>query len=251
MFVVLKLKKAETDILKRVKAVIRGPDITSDRIYYKGDAVYFSVTVPIYKKEIPWQHIQNHCRRLCDRVVLPIGITPPEDSEIRQYSSEHFEKLMLFNTMVEYIKRHGPAPTVSTLCLVDNDGSLCNELSRAVGLFSAINVITQNRQAYESICKSILDNYGLSVSFYPGIPNGENTVVFSPDAEKIPVFFKGTLFCKSSAYLPDCNVIKCARVKLTDKWAQLTPENTDPLTFLSAMYELSGVSELHGTVYEV
>ena len=39
MFVVLKLKKAETDILKRVKAVIRGPDITSDRIYYKGDAV--------------------------------------------------------------------------------------------------------------------------------------------------------------------------------------------------------------------
>ena len=198
MFVVLKLKKAETDILRRVKAVIRGPDITSDRIYYKSDAVYFSVTVPLYKKEIPWQHIQKHCRRLCDRVVLPIGITPPEGSEIRQYSNEHFEKLMLFNTMVEYIKRHGPAPTVSTLCLVDNDGSLCNELSRAVGLFSAINVITQNRQAYESICKSILDNYGLSVSFYPGIPNSENTVVFHRKQIKYPYFSKAHCFVKAA-----------------------------------------------------
>lgn len=251
MFIVLRLKEADTHITSRIRTFFRGPDIVFDRVYYKGDVVYCTAEAQLHKGEIPWQYIEKSCGRLCSGFVLPLGVTVPENSRIKQYRSKHFEKLVLFNTMIKYIKKHRPEPTNSTLCLVDSDGSLSYELLRTVDMFSGINIITQKPEAYESICKIIFDNYGLSVTLYPEVDNTENTVAFSIDGDKIPTFFKGTLFCTNSTFLPDCKVIKCSSLELTTQTERLIPENTDPLTFLSAMYELSGVSELHSTVYEV
>ena len=204
----------------------------------------------LHKGEIPWRFIENSCRNLCERFILPEGITPPPKSRIKPYKSHSFETVLLFNTMLHYIKLIKPDPVHSALCLEDENVVLSHLILKAVPYFSKINIITKNKTGYSAVCDKILDTWGLSVTLTSEpCHTDENAVIVSAKAETVPLLFKGTVFCNRNISAPDCFVVKGTAPELSDNIKAVMPDGVDPFLFSAALYELSDVYELSDTRY--
>lgn len=250
MFAVLQIKKGDTGIKSRIKNFFSPPSVEFRKVHLNNIPVFFTVEATLHKGEIPWRFIENNCRNLCERLILPQGIIPPSKSKIKPYTSQSFETVLLFNTMLHYIRLIKADPAHSYLCLEDTNAVLPSLLLRAVPFFSQINIITKNKTGYSAVCNKILDNYGLSVTLTSEpCYTDENTVMVCTNAETVPLLFKGTVFCNRNIPSPDCFVIKGTSPELSDAIKAIMPDDIDPFLFAAALYELSDVCELSDTRY--
>lgn len=219
-------------------------DITKQSVPEGDD--YYRVTVTEYRGQIPVAETAEKLKRLKGSVIFDINFPYDENVRCLEFHPEALPSILLFNTFIDYMKGLSlPAEKIS-LTVYDKIGVYADTLEQTVGLFSKIEVYTENLTAYQKTTEVLMDKFGLSLPVAQ-VPTGKapkSTVVLCPGRVPFTDFFEGLLFtdcdlpvacsCKVSGYdvlLPSC-------------YELLRPQGIDRLTFASALYEKCNVSSL-------
>ncbi len=236
MFAVLKVTNSDTSLKGRIRNFFFSPEINVQKILYNSEPSFYLFTAQKYKNKIPWKEIENMCKKLKVKLILPKGIKLPENSKISILKNNSCELKLLFEKMLNTLKVIKPDVTRSSLCVIDKDGILSSEISKAVRFFSKINIITESKASYNKQADLIMDKWGLSVTFIDEVLyKDENAVIVCKSASDVPLIFGGTVFCNGNVSAFDCNVVKTTYEDIPEDMRQILPEGVDGIVFMTAV----------------
>lgn len=216
------------------------PQISFTPVLYKGKPLYYLVELKSHKEKINWGLLQKSCTSYRNRLLLPVHCNIPESIRLFSYKKATSEIILLYNTMLRYIKEQKISSQTLSLCLCDENAVIADKIISAVPCFSKINIVTNNSHLYTDVSEYIMKNHGLCLTFsHRPLYTDENALLVCREAEHIPLNFKGTVFCNHNIPSPDCTAVKSNTISMPDELQKIIPKNIDPLHFLSAVYEFS------------
>lgn len=216
------------------------PQISFTPVLYKGKPLYYLVEMKASREKPGWDLLQRLCISYRSRLLLPVHCNIPESIRLFSYKKTTSEIILLYNTMLRYIKEQSISSQTLSLCLCDENAVIADKITSAVPCFSKINIVTNNSHPYNDVSEYIMKNHGLCLTFsHRPLYTDENTLLVCREAEHIPLNFKGTVFCNESIPAPDCTAVKGSKILMPDELSSVIPTDINPLHFLSAVHEFS------------
>lgn len=246
MFGVLKIEERKTGLINRIKYIFNKPQPLLEKVTVKNGAPFFAVTIfENTDGTIDYNEIYRILGRCAKRLVISRDTDFTETRDVGLFRPSLLPYLLLFNSGVKLSKKYTEEQQTNklTLGIIDLDGILKERIIPLVQIFANIKIITDNPLNFEPVCDKILSEWGLPII----ITDNENGVA---DCDFIlsPFIIPNSVFSNCCAIRNSENGaltrFSGEGVTLPPEYSQLIPENTDPLIFASALFELCGVNSL-------
>ncbi|MCL2507664.1 MAG: hypothetical protein FWF05_00665 [Oscillospiraceae bacterium] len=238
MFVILQIGERKKDVLSRLKERFSPEEPGLSKIAVRNGAPFFILRVRRRKDGVPWAEVKSAAGKGAARMLYTSDDRPPESMKLRAFEPDRLPFWGIWNSAAGLLKNSGVNPPELRLGIVDCEGELCGELSRAVMLASVVRVVTRKTRLYEAAAEKMMERYGASV-----------------------------LVGSDEAFVENCNFVvrkeglaigghgsSCAVTgsgfELPAEYAGLRPENVDETLFACALYECCGVRALGKQPFE-
>lgn len=238
MFVLLNVTE-ENSIKNKLRDMFLSPQISVERIETPNAAPFFRMNCKKYRGIIPFNTIIAVSGRLKDRIIAPKSMVLPKDSGIKLYSSDVLKRRLLMNTSVKILQKVTCNRNDIALSIVDEYGKHYDLLENFVSLAGEIKVYTQYESKYSSVCKMIMEKYGLLVTVIPKTKfSDEYGIVISHDSKQVSPYFKGVLFTNDVSS-PECSTaVRGINVDISDYIKFPICEFNDNTDVACALYDL-------------
>ena len=234
MFAVLKEKDREKGVIKRLSSIFKNPiNITCEQV----DSVSFH-TIEIKRRfsKINWKKAAEICGKYKNGIIFA-GIVPPPEYGIHEYCSKNYMKKVMLNTIVSAVKKTKKKANKIKICFADPDGTQTGQAVSLLSIAGTVQILTNNRAAYESIENEVMEKYGTAFSItcipacmcrfdYLYMPSGDGEC-------KYPLIFVKDIFNKY--------MINESCVKLPEIYKKSLPKNVNEAAFAAALYETSNI----------
>ncbi len=196
----------------------------------KGGAPFLRLTVTPSAKGIDWALAERAVGRNGSFALLTDGIEPPHGCQIRRFVPEILPLKIMLNTAAKQLKDE-QAPGRSLL-IRDEKAVLAAYVDRIALCASQIRVQTEQPQAYYEASARLMERFGAAISV---CPISSETEPFDAAVANQPV--------RSAKVNYDVQSLLDGKIPFTvpEEYLRLCPEQIDPLLFLCALYECSGV----------
>lgn len=241
MFTVLQIEEKTTGFFQKMRERFRPTKPFLQRVEVKSGAPFFILRLRKEKGEIPWDKVAYHAGRTAKRLVIPDGITPPEDSGISPYTPEYLPFILLFNTALKGIKKDLSEPNLRRMTVIDKRGILARHIEKAVDYVGEITIMTDNRERYEAVAEKILKDTGAVIRLVEEPDTFANYLI----AEDIRNFStQAKVYCLNHEEVKAEDIIRFENISLPPEYEELRPVSISAITFASALYEMCGVTRL-------
>lgn len=244
MFAVLKLLPREKGLRARIRERFEKSEPTVTQIPVKSGAPFFSVEMRIGRDGADWTALAAMLGRCAKRLLIEDGIVLPESGIVKRFVPERLPSILLFNSAVQLMENSGLPPVNCSCTLIDKTGIFCSALHKLIPLAASVRVVTDQIESYEAAAEQIFEAFGASVVICEEEPTAlRDTFVLRPFAAS----GAGTVTVTDKDERH--SILHGEGIVLPQEYADLLPQNTDPLVFASALYELCGVRVLSSLTY--
>lgn len=202
------------------------------------------------KNGIEWKKVIEKCGRYTSRVIVPKGISLPENQRISPFIPSRFLYNLCLNTALEILDTVKLSPDSFVLTLCDREAKFTQELCRLVPLCSSIKVITEKIEKYIPVCTDILEKTGASVILRTSFEKSSkrDAVIFC-GGEKNEFVSADIVFAPDKTVRGKTTVIGSG-VVLLEEHKSITGNGIDPVLFAGALTELCGSRTYENSVCE-
>ncbi|MBQ7295636.1 MAG: hypothetical protein IJW86_05515 [Clostridia bacterium] len=244
MFAILQFTEPESklsNIFGKVK-------IESERVNLPSGDSFFIVRAEKRRGKIPWKRLESCLGILRSDVILPDGVTVPEDVNITAFMPKLLPRFLLMNSSADYLVEHESDFIFGSLTVYDEMGIYLGYIERLLHCFSAIKIVTQKREVYEKLSCELLKKYGFSLMVTEKETFDSDAVI--SHCCNVPIYFGGTVFTNEKKYLMNTKAVSGSEILLPPLYENLRPHNVGRVLFASALYEKCAVAELKELKYE-
>lgn len=121
------------------------------------------IRAPVKNTQPSWEEIAALAGRFADRILLPDGVTPPEDSGIAALHSPRFEKKVLLSTACEIIRLTRMPMYRRVMGIIDLDAEHTDLLYDLLLHYTSVRVVTGNPERYAKAAEEMMDRLGAPV----------------------------------------------------------------------------------------
>ncbi|MEG2050982.1 MAG: hypothetical protein RR012_01640 [Oscillospiraceae bacterium] len=165
MFAVLQINQSDKGILALMKNTFSKSKIEVKRVRISGAQPFFVISTTQKGKRINWSELEQILGRLSGKLILPNGLTPPVDSNVKQIDiTDELPAKMLFNTAIEISKLSALPSQNQKITVVDKTGVYLDQIENLVKHAAVVRVITDKINHYEDVAQDILCDWGASIS---------------------------------------------------------------------------------------
>ncbi len=252
MFCVLQIEEPKSDLKSKIYEYTHKPEIQIEKIESAKMLPFFKITATRHMGKIPWKEIEEASGKLRSRMLAPDEIAFPSDTKLKKYKSVVFPKRVLFKSAVTVLKKLRLDPTKMSVTVFDENGFLIDLIEELVMLSCMIRVVTFCIQPYEELKEKLFSKHGISILVSSKYEDSilTSTAIISDNSAQIPLIYGGLLFTNERRQMLNATVLCGKKITLPPKFESLRDKNIDRMTFAGALYELCGVKELDGTVYD-
>lgn len=202
------------------------------------------------KNGIDWERVSGKCGRYSSRVIVPSGISLPDNIRISAFKPSFFPSRLCLNTALEILDTVKLSPDSFTLSLCDYDGRFVDELHRLIPLCSSVKVITGRIEKYIPVCTEILEKTGASIMLRSSFEKSSkrDAVIFC-DGEKDEFSSADIIFSAEKEIRGRTTVIG-SDIVLLEEHKSVIGDGIDSVFFASALSELCCSSAYKNSVFE-
>lgn len=218
----------------------------------RNGAPFFTVTVSKKRGEIPWENVEFHVGNCAERMLLPNGVIPPENSKIKMFEPRVLPKRALFNTACELLSRSKRNPVGRTITLIDENGELSRDVYRLVPFASAVRIVTEKTDLYDSASEQIMERFGAALLVTDEVSRGaDSDFIIAPNGVHDTFLPSKMCIVINGREQPSQGFISvtCKNMNLQEHYRRIVPRGIDPDIFAAALFEKCGVSSLAGLTY--
>lgn len=225
MMLVLSIIHSEKGIGGRLKRKVGKVTLTRQNLgvgyFYRID--HFSKCDKIY-----WRKIEKRLAGKSACIVMPKGITMPQNSPITKFDGSRLREKLLLDIFTKIIL----SSSAASVALLDPRGELAGEAECLLPKVGQLYVITQSTSAYDELCERAVFDYGTA----PIITQNPQaacdvTALYSPAGEAVPPC-RGVIFGGRNGYAVEDGSL------CLPEWAEKSiPPDISPLDFCAAALE--------------
>ncbi|MGN1419868.1 MAG: hypothetical protein ACI4W6_11100 [Acutalibacteraceae bacterium] len=248
----LEREERESSLKNKVYDLLHPADVRAEKIVLKPGSAFYKITAADYRGKIPWKAVENAAGKLCVKAVLPDGIDLPENSPIKRFEPAVYPFRVLFKSAVSVLEKMSLEPTRLYVTVFDENAYVIDLIEELVSLACCIRIITSCFDDYSRLADRLLSRYGISLVIRTAFDKSvlESTVIISDKSAFVPMTYKGILFTNEKRRMLSTAVMSGKKITLPEKYEKLCAKKADRLTFAGALYELCGIDELDGLVYD-
>lgn len=252
MFAAVEFYSGDISFKGRVYDYFRSAQIISQRVEVPNALPFFTVKIKEHRGKIPFSSAQNVMGRLCDTVIYKKDIPIPASSPFKKFCGSELKKHLISGSALEYIKKLKADPSALHITVIDDNAQLIKKLESFVFLASTLQVVTDKKQEYLDLSQRLMKKYGACVVVSSSLSNAvkNSNYIISDKSDKIPIYFKGTVFTNEKRQFPFAKVLCGEGIVLPKKYRDLLPEGFCEEAFACALYEKCGVTELENLCFE-
>jgi len=250
LFAVLQIKQSEQGILAVMKNHLLQPQTDVKRVNIAGAQPFFIVSTTQKSGQIPWNAIEYSLGRLSGRLLLPNGVTPPINSNVKSLeTTDNLSAKMLLNTAIK-VSKHSEIPKQKQrITVVDRTGIYIDQIEDVIKSAAVVRVITDRIIQYEQLAKNIFYKWGASIILSTDLRFAlQSDIIISPFEQ-----ITGT-----NSLVLSTNACRCATAKtvispqitLPAEFSEFLPQNIDEHKFACALYDDCGLKKLAGSSFE-
>ncbi|MDL2233410.1 hypothetical protein LJC63_07510 [Ruminococcaceae bacterium OttesenSCG-928-L11] len=196
-------------------------------------------------RPIDWEAVERVCGTYGKRLLLPEGLTPPEDSRLPAPAFPQFRARMIAHTACEVVARTRMPMYRRTVGFVDIRGNYPGLLRQLLKFYTSAVVVTGERAYYETVRQELMDTLGAPVVIGSGFESlADCVLVVSPDdmytsqslPSGCPVMTGGSLVAQGRF-----DRISGLRYVPAAEIGDTCPAGIDTALFAAALCEFSGM----------
>ena len=196
------------------------------------------------KGEPDWQAVRRIACGESGRMLLPRGVTPPEDSGIRPFRGDALQRELMVVTARQLLRLAAIPPRFVQAAVYDPSGRF-PQLAAALLPFAAeVRAVTRRPGAYEAQRRRAMEDYGaaLVIAAETAALDGA-TLILAPDGMRgIRPRVRGLILSGVAENRTD--LVGGYFPQIPSDCLQTLPEGCDAWDFLSGLYERSGAKKI-------
>lgn len=192
-----------------------------------------------------WGRIEALADRFADRMLLPDGVIPPEDSLIAGLRCPRHEKRVLLETACALIQRTRMPMYRRVLGLIDEEGDHADLLYPLLRQYTSVQVVTRNTAGYTAAAEEMMERLGAPVQVGTSLSLLSDCVLilapgaaFGEEAQRLPC----PVLCGDVFDPPwPCRRITALEAATFPELDQCCPQGISPHRLAGALYEYCDV----------
>jgi len=250
MFAALELLARETGIKNRIRNAWRPGKPELRQVNVRAGAAFFVLSCPWNKRGLDWEAIRETAGRLSQKLLLPPGVVPPEDSGCAALVCTKYRQKLLFNTGLTLIKQCGLPPRRTSITVLDSGARLTAEIRQLMPLAATVRVISERPERYRDLQESLMDEFGASL-LVTEAPNAAQGITFILALDSDCPVFTGDTVVFSNGEPSHCRfAVSGSGCILPEAYAAVLPPGIVPEAFAEALYEHCSAAPLGALCYE-
>jgi hypothetical protein len=244
LFAVLQINDEEVGFVPTIKKYLSKSQIDIERVTLSECQPFFIVTTMAKGGKVPWKAVEYSLGRLSDRMILPKGVKPPENSAVKVIDFTYdLTAQMLLNTAISISNQNTLASQRQSIAIVDRKGIYFNKIEKIVKSVSIVRIVTDKVERYEEIAKEMYYKWGASISVSDDINLAlQSDMIVSPFEQitKTNALVFSTDLCKNATH----KTLISPKITLPNNLNLPVLKNIDEHSFVSALYEFCGCKKL-------
>lgn len=182
LFAVLQIINEELSVVSTMKKYLSKPQIDVERICLSDCNPFFVVTTSTKGGKIPWKSVEYSLGRLSDKMILPKGVEPPKNSDVKVVCFTYdLTAQMLLNTALNFANLPDLASQIRSITIVDREGIYFDKIEKIVKSIPVIRIVTDKIIQCDGIAQDMYYKWGVSISASDNINFGlQSDMIVSP-----------------------------------------------------------------------
>ena len=235
----------------KLKYNLLPPPVKAEKVDTEEGSGFMKLTVPIIRGKIHWSNVRTAAGDAAAKMLLPGNIHVHNEVNLNTFESERFLSLVCINSFLKLLSLMPRKELLEECAVIDFSASFHEKIKNLPRFARTIKIITACPEKYQGFTRFCMEEYGTAVRISAHISGAFDTpVILHPKRAVIPTAFSrtGIVFAGYAQNLYTSNLILPEGVGLPERYLKLLPPGIAPPAFAAALYELSGVASLAGSV---
>lgn len=235
----------------KIKYNLLPPPVKAEKVEIEGSSGFLKLTVPIVRGKIYWNNVRQVAGDALSNVLAPGNFYLHEQADLRRFESERFMQQLCMNSFFKLLTLLPQRQLLQECALIDFSASLAGSLEALPRYCRTIKIVTANENKYAPFVRYCMEEYGAAVYLTGQIGRAfDSPVVLYPKRAAVPTAFSrnSLVFAAFCDNLYTSHLLTPEGATVPARYLKLMPKGINPLQFAAALYEVSGLQELAGSV---